>query len=173
MQDKTNNMAQVAKTQKPRKKTIIPLQHRKYLLRAYYRLYDAFGLQNLAKGMTWGASAHTATQMVRAKLATMDKDNPVTKFLLRVHARHSKRMAKRAMTSPARNTRFPAPQEVIDKVNNAITTAINQSLSRIGKLSAIYAKHNQNTAVKPAQKAPVIPLKIKLQLLQKERQHAA
>lgn len=174
MQVNQNNMATGAKTIKqPRKKSIIPLRHRKYILNAYYRLYNAFGLKSLAVGNTLGASSHEAIQLVRAKLATMDQSNPVTKFLLRVHARHSKRVAKRSMTSKYRNERSPAPQEMRTKIIATLAAVVNESLARIGKLSAIYAKHNQNMAVKPAQKAPVMPLKLKLQLLQKQRQHTA
>jgi len=104
MQEKANNMATGAKTQnKKKKKSIISKENITKILHAYIALYDAFLLKNLMSGMTLGAASYGALKLLDAKIATMDRQNPVTKLLKRIHKYHTKVVSKHVMTSPYRD----------------------------------------------------------------------
>ena len=179
MQAKTN-MAKVAKTQgKAKKQHIISLDNRKKLVRAYYQLYRVFVLKNLLSGMTLGAASHNAMQLVRAKLSTMDKANPVTKYLLRINARHSKRVAKRIMTGKFRNARATAKPETRAKMTAMMPKWLQFSMNTFATMSALYkpktvVKAQEKVAPKPnMQQNQNMMLLIKMQQISTARQHAA
>ena len=170
MQEKAkHNMAKVAKTQrKKKKKSIISLDNRKKIVRAYYTLYRAFLVKNLLSGMTLGAASHNALQLVRAKIATMDKTNPVTKYLLRINKRHTRRMAKRIMTSKYRDARAVAKPDVRAKLTQKIPQWVKSALNTFSTVSALY---KQKQPVMQTQKhVPVLQM---LLIQQKQRQRAA
>lgn len=179
MQTKTN-MAKVAKTQlKAKKQSVISLDNRKKLVRAYYQLYRVFVLKNLLSGMTLGAASHNAMQLVRAKLSTMDAANPVTKYLLRINARHSKRVAKRIMTGRFRNARATAKPETRAKITVLMPKWLQFSLNTFTTMSALY---KPKTTTKPQEKVAQKPnmqqnqnmmLLIKLRQMNNAHQHAA
>ena len=164
-----NNMATSAKTQsKKKKQSIIPLADRKKIAQAYYQFYHVFLLKNLLAGMTLGAASHNAMQMVRSKIASMDKNNPVTKYLSHINARHSKRVAKRIMTGKYRDARAIASPETREKLNTILPKLIQSAMNTFNTMSARYkAKADQ----KPAQQQMV--LQIKLKKLQNYRSNAA
>ena len=160
MQTKTNNMATVAKTQgKKKKKSIISKQTKNVILRAYISLYNAFLLRNLLSGMTLGAASHNAVQMVRAKIATMDRNSPVTRYLLRLNSRHSKRIAKRVMTSKYRDTHAFATSVQRAQYSALVSKLVNSAMSTLNTMSAQYQPKSitKPVAVKTATKpAPVV-----------------
>lgn len=160
MQTKTNNMAKVAKTQNQTKKQpIISKENRKKIARAYYQLYRAFLLRNLLSGMTLGAASHNAVQMVRAKIATMDRNSPVTRYLLRLNSRHSKRIAKRVMTSKYRDTHAFATSVQRAQYSALVSKLVNSAMSTLNTMSAQYQPKSitKPVAVKTATKpAPVV-----------------
>ena len=164
-----NNMATSAKTQtKKKKQSVIPLADRKKIAQAYYQFYHAFLLKNLLSGMTLGAASHNAMQMVRAKIATLDKDSPVAKYLLHINARHAKRVAKRIMTGKYRDARAIASPETRAKLNTILPKLIQSATNTFNTMSARYkAKANQ----KPAPQQVV--LQVKLKKLQNYRSNAA
>ena len=172
------NMATVAKTQRgtKNKKSVISLENRKKIVRAYYQLYRVFLLKNLLSGMTLGAASHNAMQLVRAKLSTMDKNNPVTKYLLRINARHSKRVAKRIMTGKYSNAHATAKQETRAKIAKLMPQWLAFSLNTFATMSAMYkpktvaVQKPTNTVAKPATvQHPSILLQIQIA----KRQRAA
>ena len=164
-----NNMATVAKTQgKKKKKTIISRENRKKIIIAYYQMFSAFVLQNLMSGITLGAALHKSLQLIRAKLATMDKANPVTKMLLRLNKRHSKRIAKFVMTSKYRNATAKIKPEQRAKISAKIATMFKSANAVFNAMSAQY-KPKQNT--KPVQQKNAPSLQILL--LQNQRQRTA
>lgn len=172
MQTKTN-MAKIAKTQtKAKKKSVISIEHRKNIVRAYYQLYRAFVIKNLLAGMTLGAASHNAMQLVRAKLSTMDKNNPVTKYLVRIHTRHARRVAKRIMTGKYRNARATAKPETWAKIVANMPKWIMAGLNTFAAMSALYKPKQQTVAPKQAAK-PNIMLLIQMKQLNNARQHAA
>ena len=123
-------------------------------------------------GMTLGASAHKAMQMVRAKLSTMDKNNPVTRVLLRIHAEHSKRMAKRIMTSKHRDARAVVRPDQIAKINMTISKLTNSALSVFKSMSAQYAP-KQNVTENTDQRQLFLLIKMKQLDAQRQRGRAA
>lgn len=134
-----NNMATSAKTQtKKKKQSVIPLADRKKIAQAYYQFYHAFLLKNLLDGMTLGAASHNAMQMVRAKIATLDKDSPVAKYLLHINARHAKRVAKRIMTGKYRDAPAIASPETRAKVNAFITKNFAEANKTLNTMAAQY-----------------------------------
>ena len=149
-------MAQVAKTQKPKKKHIIPKSDRKKLAIAYYQLYRAMFLKGLLSRMTIGAASYNAFQFISAKLSTMDKSNPVTKFLIRVNERRSKRIAKRIMTSSNRNANVSFTSENSQKLESKIPQWINKTLATFNTLSAKY-KPMAKRVTKPVQQSTDLP----------------
>ena len=168
-----NNMATVAKThQSGKKQHVISLENRKQIARAYYQLYRVFLLKNLLSGMTLGVASYNAMQMVRAKIATMDKNNPVTKYLLRINARHSKRVAKRIMTGKYRDARATATPETRTKINKLMPQWLAFSLNTFATMSARYKLKSQ-TATKTAQKPNQVLLQIKLKQMQLQNQRSA
>ena len=174
--NKQINMATIAKTQSgKKKKSVITLEHRKHIVRAYYQLYRVFVLKNLLSGMTLGAASHNAMQLVRAKLSTMDKNNPVTKYLLRINARHSKRVAKRVMTGKYSNAHATATPETRAKINALMPKWIAFSLNTFTTMSALYKpkeKMQQQVAAKHNAQQKLMLL-IKMKQINDVRQHAA
>jgi len=156
MQKSTNNMAQVAKTQKPKKKHIIPKSDRKKLAIAYYQLYRAMFLKGLLSRMTIGAASYNAFQFINAKLSTMDKSNPVTKFLIRINKHRSKRIAKRIMTSSNRNATVLFTPDNRKKLEFQFPQWTNKSLATFNRLSMQYKPKQQNI-VKPVQQSKDLP----------------
>ena len=152
MQAQNKNMANVAKTQnKTKKQSVISKQNRKKIINTYYQLYRAFLLKNLMSGMTLGAASHNAIQMVRAKLSTMDKTNPVTEMLLRVNARHARRVTKRVMTSKYRDARAIMNADQRTKLTAVVAQLIKHSLGTINMMLNQYKpKHQENTKIAPA-----------------------
>jgi glutamine synthetase adenylyltransferase len=149
---KQNTMAKAVKTQRGKKKSPVSNEHRKKIVRAYYQLYRVFVLKNLLSGMTLGAASHNAMQLVRAKISTMDKNNPVTKYLMRINARHAKRVAKRAMTSKYRNARATTKPETRARITKLMPKWMAFSLNTFATMSALYKpKTNANTTVIPKQ----------------------
>lgn len=151
-----NNMAQVAKTQKPKKKNIIPKSDRKKLAIAYCQLYRAMFLKALLSRKTIGAASYSAFQFINAKLSTMDKDNPATRFLLRANKRRSKRLAKRVMTSSNRNANVLFTTENRQKLELKIPQWTNNALNVFAAMSEKY-KPLAKTTAKPAQQSQDLP----------------
>ena len=151
-----NNMAQVAKTQKTKKKHIISKEDCKKLAIAHYQLYRAMFLKGLLSGMSIGAASRNAFQFIKAKLSTMDKNNPVTKFLIRVNKRLSKRISKRVMTSRNRDDRVAFTPQEQKKILVKIPQWTTKSLTVFNTLSAKY-KPKQKIVAKPAQQTKDLP----------------
>ena len=148
-----NNMAKVAKTQtKKKKKSPIVRENRNKILRAYIALYNAFLLQNLISGKTLGASSHVALQMLNAKIATMDKSNPVTRLLKRIHKYHSKKITKLIMTSKHRDAHATIRPEQRKK----LVAMVSKKFADANKtLNAMTAQYKPKTMVKtPVAKKP-------------------
>lgn len=147
-----NNMATSAKTQnKKKKKSIISLSDRKKLVIAHYQMYRAFLLKNLMSGMTLGEASYKALQLVRAKLATMDKNNHVTKFLIRINKRRSKRIAKRIIPTKNRDARIIMILGQREKAVKEFPKLVTNALNTINTISARY-KPKAKTITKPMQK---------------------
>ena len=138
MQAKTNNMATVAKTQKKKKKSPITRENRNKILRAYIALYNVFLLQNLMTGKTLGAASYVALQLLTAKIATMDRVNPVTKLLRRIHKYHSKKITKLIMTSKHRDARATVRLEQRAKLNSFITKKFAEANKTLNAMTAQY-----------------------------------
>jgi len=151
-----NNMAQVAKTQKTKKKHIISKEDCKKLAIAHYQLYRAMFLKGLLSGMSIGAASHNAFQFIKAKLSTMDKNNPVTKFLIRVNKHLSKRITKRVMTSRNRDDHVVFIPQEQKKILVKIPQWTTKSLTVFNTLSAKY-KPKQKIVAKPAQQTKDLP----------------
>ena len=186
MQAQTNNMAKVAKTQnKNKKQSLISKEDRRKLSRAYYQMYKAFLLNNLLLGMTLGAASHNAIQLVRTKLSTMDRNNPVTEYLLRIHSHHSRHVAKKVMTSKYRDFHATATPETRAKINTRMPMWTKFSLDIFNNMSEKYkprvsAKQKPlQTVAKPtpvAEKSVVAakqPQVVLLQIKLKQQQHAS
>ena len=155
-----SNMATVAKTQTKRKKRpIISRENRRKVARAYYQMYSAFVLQGLLAGKTLGASSHNAILLIRAKLATMDKNNPVTKYLLRISSRHAKRIAKRIMTSKYRDAHAISTPDVRAKISAQIPKLVNSSLKTFVTISARYQTREKVATTKSAPKPTPVATK--------------
>ncbi|MBO4626252.1 MAG: hypothetical protein J5679_03215 [Alphaproteobacteria bacterium] len=151
MQNNANNMAQVAKTQKPKKKKhIISRSDRKRLAVAHFQMYRAMFLKGILSGMTIGAASHNAFQFINAKLSTMDRNNPVTKFLLRINKHRSKRIAKRVMTSRNRDAQVAFMPEQQQKIQAKIPQWTSKALFVFNTLLQRYQMLAKNAA-KPAQ----------------------
>ena len=148
MQNKTNNMAQVAKTQQNKSKHTLPKSVRKKLALAHFQMYRAIFLKGLLSGMTIGAASHNASQFIKAKLSTMDANNPVTKFLIRIHKHRARRIAKRIMTSKNRDAVVAFMPENRAKFEAKIPQWINKAITVFNTLST---KYKPNT--KPVTKA--------------------
>ena len=153
MQDKPqNNMATVAKTQtKKKKKSPIARENRNKILRAYIALYNAFLLQNLMSGKTLGAASHAALQLLAAKIATMDKKNPVTKLLKRIHRYHSKNISKLIMTSKHRDMRAKITPEQRAKMSAIVSKKFNYANKTLTAMSIQYKP--KTVAKRPTQRA--------------------
>ena len=153
MQTKAANMAQVAKTQSQNKITnIISKATRRKLVLAHHQLYRAFFLKGLLSGMTIGGASYNAFRIIKAKLSTMDQNNPVTKFLIRLTARKSKRLSKRIMPSRQRDAQIALIPEQREKLTKKIPNWINKSLTIINTISAQYKQNTQSVAMNaPAQ----------------------
>jgi hypothetical protein len=153
MQTQQNNMATGAKTQaKKKKKSPIVRENQNKILRAYIALYNAFLLQNLMAGKTLGASSHAALQLLNAKIATMDRANPVTKLLRRIHKYHSKKITKIIMTSKHRDAHATVRPEQRAKINAFI---VKNFADANKTLNAMVAQYKPKTAVKaPMAKKP-------------------
>ena len=145
------NMAQVAKTQKTKKKKqhIISAENRKKLIIAHHQLYHAMFLRGLSMGMSIGAASHTAMQFVRTKISTMDKANPVTKFLLRVNKRSAKHIAKRIMLNKHRDMPVTFASEQRKKVEARVPQWTNSALKTFNTIAAQY-KPKQKVVAKTA-----------------------
>ena len=145
-----NNMAQVAKTQKAKQKKqhIISAENRKKLIIAHHQLYHAMFLRGLSLGMSIGAASHSAMQFVRTKISTMDKENPVTKFLLRVNKRSAKYIAKRIMLNKNRDIPVAFTSEQRKKVEARAPQWTNNALKTFNTLATQY-KPKQKVVAKP------------------------
>ena len=153
MQANNNNMATVAKTHsKKKKKSPITRENRNQILRAYIALYNAFLLQNLMSGKTLGASSHTALQLLTAKIATMDRANPVTKLLRRIHRYHSKRIAKLIMTSKHRDARATIRPEQRAKLTAFVAKKFAEANKTLNAMTAQYKP--KSIAKQPVQRTP-------------------
>lgn len=160
-------MATNAKTQtNGKKKSVVSLAHRQNIVHAYYQFYRAFLLKNLLSGMTLGAASHNAMQLVRAKIATMDKNNPVTKYLVRINARHAKRIAKRIMTNKYRDARATTTPETRARLNKLIPTWTRSALLVFGTMTTTY---KPKTIAKQVTPKPGLLLQVKLHRLQNQR----
>lgn len=183
-----NNMANVAKTQRgKKKKSIISKENRNKILRAYIALYSAFLLKNLMSGMKLGAASYGALQLLNAKIATMDKQNPVTKLLKRMHKYHTKVMSKRIMTSPYRDAVPNIKPESRAKLAAFVSKKFNTANATLNAMSAMYKQKSQ-MVVKPKivagkqksatnsaqnQQKLMLVIRMKQMQLQNHRQHAA
>ncbi len=183
-----NNMATVAKTRRgKKKKSIISKENRNKILRAYIALYSAFLLKNLMSGMKLGAASYGALQLLNAKIATMDKQNPVTKLLKRMHKYHTKVMSKRIMTSPYRDAIPNIRPEARAKLAAFVSKKFNTANATLNAMSALY-KQKAQMVVKPKivankqkagnkpvqdQQKLILIIRMKQMQLQNHRQHAA
>ena len=138
MTNTANNMATVAKTHKQKKKSVIAKKHKDKILRAYISLYNAFLLKNLMSGKTLGAASYSALQMVKSKIATMDKRNPVTKLLRRINASFSKAISKRIMTNKHRDSVANIKPEKREKLNAHVSKLFNDANAVLKDMSAQY-----------------------------------
>ena len=188
MQEKANNMATGAKTQnKKKKKSIISKENKNKILHAYIALYGVFLLKNLMSGMTLGAASYVALKLLDAKIATMDRQNPVTKLLKRIHKYHTKVVSKHIMTSPYRDMVLNVrPYDISKKFNDA-TKVLNTMLAQY-KPKETMVVEPKIVAMKPTPtKTPVtaqpntttqtpqtqqIILQIKLKQMQVEKQES-
>lgn len=150
---KQNTMAKAAKTQtKKKKKSPITRENRNKILHAYIAFYNAFLLQHLMAGKTLGASSHAALQMLNAKIATMDKSNPVTKLLKRIHRFHSKNITKLIMTNPHRDARATITPEQRARLSALVSKKFADATKT---LNAMTAQYKQKTTTKtPIAKKP-------------------
>lgn len=186
MQTKANNMATVAKTRgKKKKKSVISKENRNKILRAYIALYNAFLLKNLMSGQTLGAAAYGALRLLTAKIPTMDKNNPTTKLLKRIHKYHTGVVSKRIMTNPCRDAvpnirpdeRAKLAVFISKKFNeanmvlNAMTARYKPKQKMVVQPKIVSAKQ-KNTA-KPAQNRQKLLLVIRMKQMQNMRQHVA
>lgn len=145
---------------------------RRTLARAYYQMYRAFLLRNLLSGMTLGAASHSAIQLMRAKISTMDKNNPIVKKLIRISARHAKLAAKHIMTSKHRDARVIAKPDQRAKMMATISNMINSGTKIIGAMVAQHKPKPAPIAAKPKVVAkPVLVKPIQIQI-QMQYQHA-
>lgn len=183
-----NNMATVAKTQRgKKKKSIITKENRNKILRAYIALYGAFLLKNLMSGMKLGMASYGALQLLNAKIATMDKQNPVTKLLKRMHKYHTKVMSRRIMTSPYRDAIPNIKPEARAKLATFVSKKFNMANTTLNAMSAMYKPKSQ-MVVKPKivantqksaansvqnQQKIMLVIRMKQMQLQNHRQHAA
>ncbi len=150
-QNKT--MAKFAKTQtRKKKKSPISKENANKILRAYIALYNAFLLQNLMANKTLGASSHNALQLLKAKIATMDKNNPVTKLLKRIHKYHSKKITKLIMTNKHRDSRATIRPDDRKKLTTYIAKRFNEANKTLNTMSAMYKP--KTVAMAPATRAP-------------------
>ncbi len=181
-----NNMARVAKTQgKKKKKTIISKENKNKILRAYISLYNAFLLKNLMSGKTLGAASYSALQLLKAKIATMDKRNPVTKLLLRIHKYHTKVVTKRVMTSKYRDLPMVVRPEERGKLAAFISKKFNEATATLNSMTKQYqpkqkavlrpkfVNAQQKVAAKPAQQKQNVMLLIQVKQMNDMRQRAA
>ena len=165
------NMAQNAKTQnKAKPQPIISRPDCKKIVLAYYQLYRAFLLKNLLAGMTLGAASHNAMQLIRAKIKTMNNKNPVTMYLTRINARHTRRVTKRIMTSPHRDARATATPNDRARLLAIIATNINKSLNTFNMMTAQYKNKTSVSQTKTKQQLTL--LQIKLKQIQLYRNHS-
>ena len=146
---KQNNVAKAIKTQtKKKKKSPIARENRNKILRAYIALYNVFLLQNLMSGKTLGAASHGALQLLNAKIATMDKSNPVTRLLKRIHRYHSKKITKLIMTSKHRDAHATIRPEQRKK----LIAMVSKKFADANKtLNAMTAQYKPKTVAKAVQ----------------------
>lgn len=150
---KQNTMAKAAKTQtKKKKKSPIARENQNKILRAYIALYNVFLLQNLMAGKTLGAASHASLQMLTAKIATMDKANPVTKLLKRIHRFHSKNITKLIMTSKHRDARATITPEQRAKLSTLVSKKFADATKTLNAMTAQYKP--KTTARAPVTKKP-------------------
>ena len=175
-----NNMANVAKTQGMNKtKSVISKENQDKILRAYIALYNAFLLKNLMSGMTLGAASHNALQLLHTKIASMDKYNPVTRLLLRIHKYHSAIISKRVMTSKYRDAHAIVRPEDRTKLNATISQKVKYANATLNAMSTMYKpretmeKAPAKTATKPAQRVPQMLLLIRMKELNEMHQRTA
>ena len=171
MQANMNNMAKVAKTQ-TKKKNNAAKSKRRAVARAYYQIYRAFLLRNLVSGMTLGAASHNALMLVRAKIATMDKNNPVVKMLVRINTRHSKRAAKHIMTSKYRDAHMIIKPGQREKVMASVSRVINSANAKLNAMLAMYKPKPAPVATKVQPIARPASMVMQLQIQQMQLQHA-
>ena len=154
MQNMQNNMAQVAKTQKPKKKRkqIMSPAAFKQLKQAHQKLYTALFRRELLAGKTIGAASHSAFEFIKAKIKTMDR-GPVRRVLNFINVISSRRTKKRIMPSKNRDAMVAFMPEKRQLFASKIPHDISSALGVINTLSAQY-KPKQKTITKPTQ--PVI-----------------
>ncbi|MBO7642560.1 MAG: hypothetical protein J6S74_00270 [Alphaproteobacteria bacterium] len=158
MQTVKNNMAQVAKTQKPknkRKMIMSPADFTK-LKQAHAKLYAALFRRELLAGKTIGAASHNAFEIIKAKIKTMDR-GPVRRMLNFINAVSSRRTKKRIMPSKNRDAVVAFMPEKRREFVAKIPQDISNALGVINTLSAQY-KPKQKSVAKPAQKPVTQPV---------------
>ncbi|MBP5707914.1 MAG: hypothetical protein J6W79_02880 [Alphaproteobacteria bacterium] len=150
MQTVKNNMAQVAKTQKPKKKRkmIMSPADFKKLKDAHHKLYTALFRRELLAGKTIGAASHNAFELIKAKIKTMDR-GPVRRMLNFINAVSSRRTKKRIMPSKNRDAIVSFMPEKRREFAAKIPQDISNALGVINTLSTQY-KPKQKTVTKPA-----------------------
>ena len=147
------NMAIGAETQsKSKKKSPINKENQNKILRAYIAMYNVFLLQNLMAGKTLGAASHAALLLLTAKIATMDKKNPVTKLLRRIHRYHSKQITRVIMTCAHRDTTAKIRPDERTKLAAFISKKFNEATKTLNAMSTQYKP--KAISKKPATNAP-------------------
>jgi hypothetical protein len=159
MQTVKNNMAQVAKTQKPKKKRkmIMSPAAFKQLKQAHQKLYTALFRRELLAGKTIGAASHSAFEFIKAKIKTMDR-GPVRRVLNFINVISSRRTKKRIMPSKNRDAMVAFMPEKRQLFASKIPHDISSALGVINMLSAQH-KPKQKTITKPTQ--PVVEPTVK------------
>lgn len=158
MQTVKNNMAQVAKTQKPKKKRKMIMSHTDFtkLKQAHETLYTALFRRELLAGKTIGAASQNAFEIIKAKIKTMDR-GPVRRVLNFINVISSRRTKKRIMPSKNRDAMVAFMPEKRQLFALKIPHDISSALGVINTLSAQY-KPKQKTVAKQVQKPVTKPM---------------
>ena len=150
-----NNMAQVAKTQKRKRKIIISKADWEKLKDAHFQLYSALFYRELLSGKTIGAASHNAFEFIKAKLKSMN-NGPIKRFLAVIHFVRSKETKRRIMPSKNRDALVAFIPEQQKKFEAKIPTDISNALNIINTLSSKYKPVTKSVA-KSAQQPKDLP----------------
>lgn len=158
MQTIKNNMAQVAITQKPKKKRKMIMSHADFtkLKQAHETLYTALFRRELLVGKTIGAASQNAFEIIKAKIKTMDR-GPVRRILNFINAVNSRQTKKRILSSKNDKLIVAFVPEKRKEFETSIPTSISNALGVINALSAQY-KSKQKSVAKLAQKPVAQPV---------------